>query len=247
MANANGLSLPDFRRYFLSNNTTPQQTSALPIAPWTRSILEIFLHPGQEVELASPPMAPLRSQVRLHVMGRLLVKWRDQILCSDNVALASASYLAVPPCQYQVLRLAGAVTEHSLSSGQARGASLSRASGAHKVSGILARLSKSFAEAYVRRDHVWHFVSLLTLRVPNRTSSCFRSTTFSLLQADLSCHQNTHRLNIVLWPRLSSLIWAVAQHDRYHQAGPSDLVGWDVSHPCRPVDLTNIYRSSEPC
>jgi hypothetical protein len=204
MANTNGLSLPNFRRYFLSNNTTPQRTSALPIAPRTRSILEIFLHPDQEVELASPLIAPLRSQVGLHVMGRLLVKWRDQMLCSDGVALASASYLASSPHQAQVLRLAGAVTEHSLSSGQARGASSSRASGAHKVSGILARLLKYFAGAYVRRNHVWHFVSRLTLLGPSCTSSCIGSTTFSLLQADLSCYQNTHRLNIVLWPRLSS-------------------------------------------
>ena len=162
------------------------------------------MHPDQEVELAYRLIAPLRIQVRLQMMGRLLVKWRDQMLCSDNVALASASYLAVPPCRYQVLRLARAVTEHSLSSRQARGASLSRASGAHKVSGILAGLSKSFAEAYVRRDHFWHFMSRPTLLVPNCTSSCFGSTTFSLLQANLSCHQNTHRLNIVLWPRLSS-------------------------------------------
>jgi hypothetical protein len=42
-------------------------------SPETRSILEMFLHPDQEVELASPLFAPLRNQVRLHVMGRLLV------------------------------------------------------------------------------------------------------------------------------------------------------------------------------
>lgn len=96
MVNTNGFSLPNFRRYFLSNNATPKHTSALPIVTRTRSILEIFLHPDQEVELASPLIAPLRNQVRLHVMGRRLVKWRDPMLCSDNVALASASYLAVP-------------------------------------------------------------------------------------------------------------------------------------------------------
>ena len=38
-------------------------------SPGTRSILEIFLHPDQEVELASPLIAPLRIQVRLHMMG----------------------------------------------------------------------------------------------------------------------------------------------------------------------------------
>jgi hypothetical protein len=118
MANTNGLSLPGFRRYFLSKNTTPKHNYALLIATRTRSILEIFLRPDQEVELASLLIAPLRNQVRLHGMARLLVKWRDQMLCSENVALTSASCLATPPCQYQVLRLAGAVTEHSLSSGQ---------------------------------------------------------------------------------------------------------------------------------
>jgi hypothetical protein len=57
MANTNGFSLPNFHRYFLSNNATPKHTSALPIVTRPRSILEIFLHPDQEVELASPHRA----------------------------------------------------------------------------------------------------------------------------------------------------------------------------------------------